>query len=60
MNIENEIKKINHDSILDFDLKLNDNDISNLDYSEVNRIDSLLDYDSYYDFQFNPLRKLCK
>jgi len=55
MNIQNEIRKINHDSILDFDLKLNNDEISDLDYddnSELNKIDSLLDLDFFYDFQF--------
>jgi len=55
MNIQNEIRKINHDSILDFDLKLNNDEISELDNddnSELNKIDSLLDLDFFYDFQF--------
>jgi len=56
MNIHDEIRKINNqDSILNFDLKLNDDEITELDFndrSEINKIGSLLDFDFFYDCQF--------
>ncbi len=58
MNIKNEIDKINKDSIYDFNLILDENDISdilendNRNY-EMNKVDSLInDYDFYYDSFF--------
>jgi len=57
INIHNEINKINNqDSIFDFDLKLNNEEISELnqdDRLEINRIESLLDFDFFYDSQFH-------
>ena len=58
MNIKNEIDKINKDSIYDFNLILDENDISdilendNRNY-EMNKVNSLInDYDFYYDSFF--------
>jgi len=57
MNIRNEIQKINNDhSIFDIDLLLNDEEITELnqdDRLEINRIESLLDFDFFYDSQFH-------
>jgi len=57
INIHNEINKINNqDSIFDFNLILNDSEITDLnqdDRLEINKIDSLLDYDFFYDSQFH-------
>jgi hypothetical protein len=44
MNIQDEIRKINHDSILDFNLILNDDDIESLDQ---------IDIENYEDFIIN-------
>ena len=40
MNIENEIRKINHEfSFIDYDLRLNNDDIEELDNEELDDID---------------------